>query len=65
METIQLFFSTVGVVVSAASLVVAGLDKLASITPTDKDDKALAAAARGLGFVSAVLDKVSIWQWKR
>jgi hypothetical protein len=31
----------------------------------DKDDKALDAAKRGLGFVSAVLDKVSIWNWQK
>ena len=65
METLQLIFSTVGVVVSGASMIVAGLDVVAKITPSDKDDKALDAAKRGLGFVSAVLDMVSIWDWKK
>ena len=65
METLQLIFSTVGVVVSGASMIVAGLDVVAKITPSDKDDKALDAAKRGLGFVSAVLDKVSVWDWKK
>lgn len=65
METLQLIFGTVGVVVSGASMIVAGLDVLAKITPTDRDDKALDAARRGLGFVSSVLDKISVWQWKR
>lgn len=65
METLQVFFGTVGVVVSGASIIVAGLDVLAKVTPTDKDDKAIDAARRGLSFVSAVLDKVSIWQWKK
>ena len=65
METLQLIFSTVGVVVSGASMIVAGLDVVAKITPSDKDDKALDAAKRGLGFVSAVLDKVSIWNWQK
>ena len=47
METLQLIFSTVGVVVSGASMIVAGLDVVAKITPSDKDDKALDAARRG------------------
>ena len=38
METLQLIFSTVGVVVSGASMIVAGLDVVAKITPSDKDD---------------------------
>ena len=46
-------------------MIVAGLDVIAGITPTDKDDKAIAAVKRGLGFVSAVLDKISVWQWKK
>ena len=65
METLQLIFSTVGVVVSGASLIVGGLDMVAKITPTTKDDEAIDAAKRGLGFVSAVLDKVSIWNWQK
>ena len=65
MESLQLFFGTVGMFVSGATMIVAGLDVVAGITPTDKDDKAIAAAKRGLGFVSAVLDKVSVWQWKK
>lgn len=65
METLQLIFSTVGVVVSGASMIVAGLDVVAKITPSDKDDKALDAAKRGIGFVSAALDKVSIWNWQK
>ena len=65
METLQLIFSTVGVVVSGASMIVAGLDVLAKITPTDRDDKALDASRRGLGFVSSVLDKISVWQWRK
>ena len=65
METLQLIFSTVGVVVSGASMIVAGLDVVAKITPSDKDDKALAAVTRCLAAVSFVLDKVSVWQWKK
>ena len=65
MESVQMFFSTLGLVVSGASMIVAGLDVVAGVTPTDKDDKAIAAAKRGLGFVSAVLDKISVWQWKK
>lgn len=65
METLYAIFTTVGAVVSGASVIVGGLDVLAKITPSTKDDEAIDAAKRGLSFVSAVLDKVSIWNWQK
>ena len=65
LEMVQIGFTTIGAVVSGASVIVAALDKVAAITPTDRDDKALAAVTRCLGAVSFLLDKVSIWQWKK
>ena len=65
METLYAIFTTVGVVVSGASVIVGGLDVLAKITPSTKDDEAVAAAKRGLGAVSSVLDKFSVWDWKK
>ena len=62
MELLQTIFTSVGIIVSASSVIVAGLDKIAGLTPTDKDDKALAAAARGLAAISYALDKVSVYQ---
>ena len=65
LEMVQLGFATVGAVVSGASVIVAALDKVAAITPSDKDDKALAAVTRCLAAVSFVLDKVSVYQWMK
>ena len=65
LEMVQIGFTTIGAVVSGASVIVAALDKVAAITPTDRDDKALAAVTRCLAAVSFVLDKVSVYQWMK
>ena len=64
METLVNAFALIGTVVTAATLIVAGLEKIAEITPTTKDDKAVAAAKRFLGKVSAVLDNVNVYTTK-
>lgn len=61
MEVILNAFTLIGVVVTAATTIVVALEKVAEITPTTKDDKAVAAAKRFLGKVSAILDHVNIY----
>lgn len=51
----------VGALVTAATLVVAGLDKIAQITPTTKDDEFVSKAKVILSHVSTLLDKVSVY----
>lgn len=57
-------FAIIGTVVTASTLIVAGLEKLAAITPTTKDDLAVAKAKRVLSQVSAILDQVSVYTTK-
>lgn len=64
MEIILNAFALIGVVVTAATMIVAGLEKIAEITPTTKDDKAVATAKRFLGKVSAILDHVNVYTTK-
>jgi hypothetical protein len=51
----------VGAIVTAATLIVAGLDKIAQITPTKRDDEYVGKIRSLLVMVSAVLDKVSVY----
>lgn len=53
--------TVVGAVVTAATLIVAGLDKIAQITPTKKDDEYVGKVRALLVTVSTVLDKVSVY----
>lgn len=46
-------------VVGAAALIVKGLETIAGITPTTKDDKYVGYIKRGLGYVSHWLDILS------
>lgn len=45
--------------VGAAALIVKGLETIAGITPTTKDDKYVGYLAKGLGYVSYYLDILS------
>lgn len=54
----------IGAVVSASTLIVLGLEKLAEITPTTKDDKAVASVKVFLGKVSAFLDNFNVYTTK-
>ena len=47
-------------VIGGATLIVAGLEKFAKITPSTKDDMWASKAKRFLGKVTAILDKVAM-----
>jgi multidrug resistance efflux pump len=57
-------FALIGAVVSGATLIVAGLEKIAEVTPTTKDDKAVATVKRVLSQVSALLDNINVYTTK-
>lgn len=57
----QNILAIIGALVTAATLIVAGLDKIAQITPTTKDDEYIGKARAVLVKVSALLDKVSVY----
>lgn len=63
-ELILNAFALIGVIVSAATLIVAGLEKITHVTPTTKDDKAVASVKRYLGYVSAFLDHFNTYTTK-
>lgn len=48
------------IVIGGASLIVAGLQKIAPLTKTDKDDKALHVIATVLNALIKVLDKIAL-----
>lgn len=48
------------VIIGGASLIVAGLQKLAPLTETDKDDKALSFIAAVLKDLIKLLDKIAL-----
>lgn len=58
-------FMWLGVIVVAATSIVAALEKVAAVTPTTKDDEYVGKAKVALGYVSAFLDKVSVWTTKK
>ena len=64
MEIIVNAFALIGVVVTAATTIVVALEKVAEVTPTTKDDKAVASAKRFLGKVSAILDPINVYLTK-
>lgn len=65
MTYLQDGFMYVGIVVTAATAIVAALEKVAEVTPTTKDDEYIGKAKQWLGVVSAILDKVSVWNAKK
>lgn len=65
MEQLENIFTIVGVVVTASSAIVAGLELIANITPTTKDDEILSKVKKWLSIASAILDKVSVWNVKK
>lgn len=62
---LQYGFMWLGVIVVAATSIVAALEKVAAVTPTTKDDEYVGKAKVALGYVSALLDKVSVWTTKK
>ena len=62
---VQDAFMWMGIVVTAATTIVAALEKVAAVTPTTKDDEYVSKAKVALGYVSAILDRVSVWTTKK
>lgn len=62
---VQDVFMWMGIVVTAATSIVAALEKVAAVTPTTKDDEYVSKAKVALVYVSALLDKVSVWTTKK
>lgn len=60
MELLEQILMIIGAVVSGATLIVLGLEKIAGITPTTKDDEFVGKVKRALGYVSAILDRLSV-----
>lgn len=55
-EYLQIFAEIVG----AASIIVFGLEKIAKITPTTKDDKYVGSVKKVLSKVSGVLSRLAL-----
>lgn len=64
-EAIESVFTIAGVIVTAATLIVAGLEQIAGVTPTTKDDAFVSKAKAALSVASAIFDKVSVWNVKK
>lgn len=60
MELLEQILMIIGAVVSGATLIVLGLEKIAGITPTTKDDEFVGKVKRMLGYVSDLLDRLSV-----
>jgi len=59
-HTVVTIFSTVTGVIGAATLLVEAAEKIANITPSDKDNQYVGDVKRKLGKVVAFLDKVAM-----
>jgi hypothetical protein len=60
LQSIVAAFATLAVVVGVASTIVAALEKIADITPTDKDNIAIGKLRRWLAWLVAVLDRLAL-----
>jgi hypothetical protein len=60
MELIEQILMYALAVVGGASLIVAGLEKIADVTPSTKDDLYVGKAKRAIGYVAAILDKLAV-----
>lgn len=65
MELIETILAILGAVVAGATLIVAGLDKIAAVTPTTKDDEYVGKLKKALGYVSDILDRFAIHPTKK
>lgn len=54
----------IGAVVVGCTAIVAGLEKIASITPSTKDDEYVGKLKKALGVVSGLLDYFSVYRTK-
>jgi hypothetical protein len=60
MENIEIYLMAIPAIIGAASLIVAGLEKFAKITPTTKDDEAVGKVKKYLSIVSDIVSKFSL-----
>lgn len=60
MELIEQILAVIGAVVLGATCIVKGLEVIAGITPTTKDDEFVGKVKRALGYVSDILDRFAV-----
>ena len=69
METVLMYiqeaFMWAGVIVTAGTSICVALEKVAAITPTTKDDIAISKVKAFLSKTAALLDRVSIYTFKK
>lgn len=65
MEIIETILAIIGGVVAGATLIVAGLEKIAGVTKTTKDDEFVGKLKRGLGWVADLLDRLAVHPTKK
>lgn len=65
MELIESILAVIGAVVLGASFIVKGLEVIAGVTPTTKDDEFVGKLKRGLGYVSGLLDRFAVHPTKK
>lgn len=60
MEQINEWLVIILAVIGGASSIVAGLEKIAEVTPSTKDDYYVGKAKRALGWLSEILSKIAL-----
>lgn len=60
MENIAEWLNYLAILVAGASSIVFGLEKIAGITPSTKDDYYVGKAKRALGWLSEILSKIAL-----
>ncbi len=59
-ENIAHWIEIAFIVVGACSTIVLGLEKIAGVTPSTKDDEYVSKAKKGLGWLSDLLSKLAL-----
>lgn len=65
MELIEQILTIVGAVVVGATFIVKGLEVIAAVTPTTKDDVFVGKLKRGLGYLADLLDRFAVHPTKK
>lgn len=60
MENLYTYIMMIPALIGAASMVVAGMEKFASITPTTKDDEYVSKIKKELSKLVAFIDKFTL-----
>ena len=60
MENIYEWVTIILAVIGGASSIVLGLEKIAKVTPSTKDDYYVSKAKQSLGWVSEILSKIAL-----